>query len=56
VNEDRDRLTEREGSLGSRLEATVTTRDVIKTDLIMKVLEDSVDLVELYIKVISARP
>ena len=31
------------------------TRDVIKTDLIIKVLEDSVGLVELYIEKISAR-
>lgn len=41
--------------MGSRLEATVITRDVIKTDLIIKVLEDSVGLVELYIEIISAR-
>jgi hypothetical protein len=41
--------------LGSRLEATVITRDVIKKDLIIKVLEDSVGLVELYIEVISER-
>jgi hypothetical protein len=41
--------------LGSRLEATVITRDVIKKDLIIKVFEDSVGLVELYIEVVSAR-
>jgi hypothetical protein len=54
-NEDHNRLTERDGSLGSRLEATVITRDVIKAELIMKVLEDGVNLVELYMEVISAR-
>jgi hypothetical protein len=33
----------------------VITRDVIRKDLIIKVFEDSVGLVELYIEVISAR-